>query len=183
MRYLFLMLSISLLFTDIAQANNCEQHPIYCKIKKLQPNINKVRAMEISNYIHEFTKTNDIDPMISLAILNQENRFRDVHTYEIEYFTNPILNCHSCIKPTARLHYKIMDMGIAQINVQTAADYGFDLQRLYNHDLRYAISCHIAILKDKIKMCKKLGDYAWSCYHSKTPKHRLKYVELVSRYR
>jgi hypothetical protein len=77
---------------------------------------------------------------------------------------------------------EVKDMGVAQINVNTASHYGFDLTRLFEHDMEYAIDCHFNILKDKINMCSAIGEDAWSCYHSTTPRHRLKYVVAVSRY-
>lgn len=87
----------------------------------------------------------------------------------------------SCTK-VITLHHEVADMSMVQINIRTAVAYGLDIQRLYNHDLKYAIDSHFLILKDKMKQCEHLGDQAWSCYHSKTPKYRDRYVDLVSRY-
>jgi len=179
MKYFVIMMLLS--FSASAYAVNCKVHKVYCKIVKLQPRIDKARAMEISNLVYHNAKKLGINPMISLAILNQENRFRDVNTYHISRDVKEVCNGKSCIKTIVEKH-TVADMGIAQINIRTAVDYGFDIQRLYDHDLKYALDCHFAILKSKISMCKKLGNDAWSCYHSKTPEYRLRYIELVSRY-
>lgn len=164
-----------------AYAANCDTHKVYCRIVELVPSIDKDRAMKLSNLIYKEAKKYDIDPMISVAILKQENRFRDVHTYEVS--KEVIEECYetSCVKRVHELH-EVVDIGIAQINVRTAVYNGFDLQRLYSHDMEYAIQSHMFLLDKKIKMCKELGDEAWSCYHSKTPKFRKKYVKMVSRF-
>jgi hypothetical protein len=137
--------------------------------------------MTISNLIYRKAKAHNIDPMISVAILNQENAFRDVHTYEVERDVSESCHAASCIRQVTE-HHEVVDLGIAQINVRTAAHYKFDLQRLYEHDMEYAIDCHMAVLGDKMKQCKHLGNDSWSCYHSVTPKHRIKYIKMVSRY-
>lgn len=168
-------------FSVNAYAENCKIHKIYCKIIKLQPRIDKVKAMKISNIVYTNAKAIGIDPMVSIAILNQENRFRDENTYHIERKVIEKCDKKMCTKTVTEI-YKVADMGIAQINIKTAIDYGFDIKRLYDHDLEYALKAHLTILKSKIKMCKKLGADAWSCYHSKTPIHRLKYIKMVSRY-
>ena len=73
------------------------------------------------------------------------------------------------------------DLGISQIHVSTAVAYGLDLERL-SDDMEYNVKAHFKILADKIKGCKNLGAEAWSCYHSTTTYHRLKYLKDVSRY-
>ena len=179
MKYLVVLMLLG--FSVNAHAANCKTHRIYCKIVKLQPRINKAKAMKISNIIYTKAKSIGIDPMISVAILNQENRFRDVNTYQIDRKVVEKCDKKMCTKVITEVH-RVADMGIAQINIKTAVDYGFDIKRLYDHDLEYALEVHFAILKSKIKMCKSLGNDAWSCYHSKTQEHRLKYIKMVSRY-
>lgn len=180
MRYILVAL-LGLYATTSYAKVDCETHKVYCKIIKLQPRMDKARAMELSNIIYKNAKEHNIDPMISVAILNQENRFRDIHTYEVERKEEAGCHMTSCVKKVVE-HHEVADMTLAQINVRTAVGYGFDLQRLYDHDTEYAIECHMDILADKIKQCDHLGDMAWSCYHSVTPKYREKYVEMVSRY-
>lgn len=173
--------ALALTASYTAYAKDCNTHKVYCRILKLTPKIDKDRAMKLSNLIYREAKKYDIDPMISVAILKQENRFRDVHTYETS--RDVIEECYetSCVKRVNELH-EVVDIGVAQINVKTAVYNGFDLDRLYSHDLEYAIECHMFLLNKKMKLCKELGEEAWSCYHSKTPQFRTKYVEMVSRF-
>lgn len=180
MRKLFFVLPF-LLFSTSAEAVNCAKHPIFCKIKKLQPAMSKDRAMKLSNLIYKGAKKHGTDPMVSIAILNQESSFIDQHTFTIERDVKSSCNKNSCKEIVTEIH-TVRDMTIAQINVYTAAEYGFDLDRLFSKDTEYALECHFKILESKIKMCSHLGSEAWSCYHSVTPKHRLKYVKDVSRY-
>jgi len=177
----FLLAAILFSFSGVSYAVDCKVHKVYCKIVQLQPRIDKTKAMQLSNWIYKGAKAIGIDPLVSVAILNQENRFRNVHTYEVD--TKIVEECHStsCTRIVTE-HQEVADMGIAQINIRTAVGFGFDLQRLYDHDVEYAIESHFVILKSKIDMCKDLGEHSWSCYHSVTPEHRLKYVKMVSRY-
>jgi len=181
MRVLFFGLALFMLPTAASAKTYCERNPIYCKIMELQPRMNKSEAMKLSNLIAKAAKKHGVDPMVSVAILNQENNFRDKHTWQITKKIKNKCGEDSCTQTITETK-EVFDMTIAQINVKTAADYNFDLVRLFEHDTEYAIDCHFTILKDKIRMCADLGDEAWSCYHSKTPVYREKYVELVSRY-
>lgn len=180
MKKLFFVLPF-LLFSTASFAVDCAKHPIFCKIKELQPSMSYERAMKLSNIIYKGALKHGTDPMITVAILNQESSFINQHTFTITRDVTRHCDHNSC-KEVIKETHTVKDMTIAQINVYTAAEYGFDLDRLFNMDTEYALECHFKILEDKIKMCKHLGDEAWSCYHSATPKHRLKYVEMVSRY-
>jgi hypothetical protein len=74
------------------------------------------------------------------------------------------------------------DYGLFQIHHNTAKAYGLNIKRLKT-DLYYNFRAHSRILKDKIKECHAAyGKLAWSCYHSKTPKYRLRYIEGVRRW-
>lgn len=42
---------------------------------------------------------------------------------------------------------------------------------------------HLAHLEEKRKQCKHLDSEWWTCYHSKTPEFRLKYRDMVNKYR
>lgn len=159
----------------------CRKHPIYCRITKLRPKINKKFAMRLSNLIYKASKKYHIAPEISVAILFQESRFKQEHTFKIKTTSSDVCTKTACVH-TIIEKQKVFDLGIAQINVNTAVYYGFDLKRLYKHDMEYAIDCHFHILADKIKQCSDLGDYAWSCYHSATPQLRDKYIKLVDQY-
>ena len=179
MKYLLLL---GLLFAGNAYGKpNCKTHKIYCKIVKLQPKINKKFAMKLSNIIHKEARAKGIDPMLSVAILNQESSLRPQHTWKISKKEKKWCTPDDCFYEVDEIR-KVFDMGIAMINIRTAISYGMDINKLFNHDLEYAIKSHFVILEDKIAQCAHLGDEAWSCYHSATPKWRKKYVKMVSRF-
>lgn len=137
--------------------------------------------MKVSNLIHKGAKSNGTDPLLSVAILNQENSFNEKHTWKITREVVKSCTDSACTEVITETHL-VKDMTIAQINITTAKAYKLDLERLFAHDLEYAIESHFIILKSKIKQCAYLGDEAWSCYHSATPKFRMRYIEMVSRY-
>jgi hypothetical protein len=160
---------------------DCNVHKIYCKIVKLQPWIDKDFAMEVSDMIHKGAKKYGLDPMVSVAILNQESSFRNINTFHIEKTITQSCNESKCVKKVIEEH-EVVDMGIAQINITTALHFDLDIERLFKLDTAYAIESHFIILSSKVRTCDHLGEEAWSCYHSVTPKHRLKYVKDVSRF-
>ena len=180
MRFVFLT-SFFLSFASVATATDCNTHKIYCRIVKLQPKIDKDRAMRVSNAIYKSSQEFKIDPMISVAILFQENRFRSQHTWKTKIDVKEDCHKYTCTVITTETK-DLFDIGIAQININTAHWYGFDVDRLVNYDVEYAIHAHFKILKDKIEQCDHLGKDAWSCYHSTTQKFRVKYITDVGRY-
>lgn len=172
----------SLMFGSVSvYSADCKNNPIYCRILKLNPHIDKSRAFWLSNEIHREAKAVGIDPMISVAILMQENAFKSENTFHVEIKTEKFCDEKGCYERTIE-NKKVADMGIAQINIGTAMAYKLDYERLFNLDTEYAIKCHFIILSDKMKMCAHLGKDAWTCYHSTTEHHRQRYKELVSRY-
>lgn len=182
MRYLLVTLyMLGFLDAPIAWGVDCKVHKIYCKIVELQPAIDKTFAMELSNKISRKAKTYNIDPMVSLAILNQESSLRNINTFSVNKKVTKTCDTKGCTKLVIE-EYEVVDMTMAQINISTALHLNFDVNKLFNLDLDYALECHYKILNAKIKRCKNLGSEAWSCYHSVTPKHREKYVQLVSRF-
>jgi len=174
----------TLLNSNIAWGKvDCNQHKIYCKIMKLQPKMNKSIAMALSDKIYHKSKRYEIDPFLSLAILNTESDLKNINTFKprrkqttIRDFCTDI----GCFQ-TILVQNEILDMTLAQINVQTAKDYGLDVERLLIGNIDYALEAHYIILKDKIKRCARFGVEAWSCYHSATPKYRLRYIKAVRR--
>ena len=172
-----------LVFASKAKAEtlDCKTHHLYCKIVDFNPRIDRAFAMELSNKLHSKAKLNKVDPDLALAILMHETGLRNMNTYKTS--TKVIESCSAseCTKVTTTVD-KVFDMSIAQINIKTAVDYGFDIQRLYKLDMDYALDCFFIILKDKEKMCSNLGTEAWSCYHSTTDSYRRIYVDLVSRH-
>lgn len=175
-----LIFTISLLFSTASYAEDCKHNPIYCKILKFKKNADKAWAMDFSNKLVIKSKENHIDPNVALAILLQESHLENLNTFKT--FTSMDKHCDgtNCFQVTT-ITEKAFDLSIAQINVGTALDYKFDIERLFLLDEAYALNCFFQILKDKIEMCKG-KDKPWSCYHSVNDGPRLLYVDLVSRY-
>lgn len=177
---LLVLISVMLSATT-AYSADCKNNPIYCKILKLNPKLDKSKAFWLSNEIYTQATAVGLDPMISIAILMQENAFRSENTYHVETTIEKYCNETGCYENIVK-NKKVVDMGIAQINIGTARAYKLDYERLFNLDTEYAIRCHFLILKDKIQMCSNLGEDAWTCYHSTTEVLRDKYKTMVSRY-
>lgn len=158
MKILLLFMSLS------AFALDCNIHKIYCKIVKLQPDVDRRYAKRLSDLLYRHSKT----PMISVAIAMQESGLSFRHRYGRIYYDN-------------RVAKGVTDFGTFQIHIDTAKRYGLDLQKL-DTDLEYNVIWHSKILEDKIKACKKLGKKAFSCYHSFTKVYRENYYRQVMRY-
>lgn len=76
-----------------------------------------------------------------------------------------------------------LDHGLFNLHLYTINDYGLDASSLKGTEcVRCQVRAYYLIMRDKIRRCQRFGDEAWSCFHSATPKHRLKYVEDVGRY-
>jgi hypothetical protein len=129
--------------------------------------------MQLSNIIYKYAKAFHVDPHISVAILMQENRFRNNHRYEYMDYVHEDGQIEEI--------RGITDYGIAQLHRSTIRNYNFDVKKLYEKDLDYTISCHMRILKDKIQLCKDMSK-PWACYHSKTKIFYNQYIPLVERY-
>lgn len=179
-----LILFLSLMCSGIAYGKEdpaCKNNKLYCKILKFNKHIDPKFAMELSNKLFMKTKNSGVDPNVALAILMHESGLRNINTFKTATTVSEVCNMTECTRSTTTTE-KAFDMSIAQININTAVGYGFDVQRLFKGDLEYALDCFMVILKDKIHMCPQLGRDAWSCYHSTTEQYRTIYVELVSRY-
>jgi hypothetical protein len=164
-----------------AKAEDCKTHKIYCKILELNPYVDKTFAFELSNIIFQEAKIADIDPMVSVAILMQENAFNNKHRYHTETTTEKHCDDDGCYE--IEIKKKVAtDLGIAQISFNTAKHYKLDVEKLFEFDLRYTIQAHFLILKDKMKTCESREGKPWTCYHSFTKQHRKTYNRLVSRY-
>lgn len=162
---------------------DCKKDKLYCKILKLKPKVNKKWAKEFSDKLYKHAKEYHMDPTVSLAILMQESSLENLNTFTSQTTMQKSCGEKSCTKTIVEVK-KAVDLSIAQINVNTAAHYGLDLERLFSLDEDYALESHFIILRDKIKLCLTMNkvDYPWSCYHSTNDVHRLKYVDLVKRY-
>lgn len=177
MKYLFL-----LLIGSSSYGVNCKKHPIYCHIKKIAPHTSDKWAMKISNLIYSGAKRAKISPMISVAIARQESAFINT-TVEVVNIRKETI-CHTpdhCITNTKTKH--LIDIGLFQINANTAGEYGCDKNKLMR-DVEYNVACHFKILVDKMRICRKLNIFkeTWSCYHSITRRFRVKYAKAVRRF-
>lgn len=165
-----ILIILGLLILPLSQAK--VGHPIYNKIVKLKPSINKSFAMRLSNLIHKYSRKYGQDPMLSVAIAKQESGIRSISRKEtVVVFKDK--------KPELIKGYT--DICIFQIHVRTAKNYGLDMYKLHTN-LDYCVEQHFKIMKKKRKMCKKLGKDSWTCYHSTTEFFRLQYKQLVERY-
>jgi len=174
---------LGLILSGHAKADTgCKANPLYCKIVQFNPSINRAFAGKISNQIAAKAKRNKIDANIALAILMQESALQNINTYKTT--TSVVETCtqFGCAKITTTRE-EAFDISIAQINVNTAQHFGFDIERLYKLDTDYALDCFFIVLIEKIKTCKSLNKTPeWSCYHSSTDEYRIIYTELVKRY-
>lgn len=149
-----LIILLGFSFTSYAGVD-CQKHRVYCAIKTLQPKLDTTFAMELSNYIFKYSLRHGTNPYRTVAIIAQESMFRNINTE--------------------------IDIGIYQININTATAYNIDIYRL-QEDLAYATEQHILLLKRKKEYCSELAEEAWTCYHSKTHKHRTAYKIAVDRH-
>lgn len=160
---------------------NCDLHPIYCKIVKFKKPQDKSWAMEFSNKLVTKAKKAGVDPNVALAILLQESMLENVNTFKTDKNVEKSCDDSGCYKVTT-IKQKAFDISIAQINVNTALHYNLDVERLFMLDQDYALDSFFIILKDKMRQCSHLGQESYSCYHSFTEKYRKIYVDLVGRY-
>lgn len=158
----------------------CKHHPIYCKIIKYKKSADRNWAMMFSNKLVLKSKENGIDPNVALAILLQESRLENVNTFKTSTDVTKQCDGKNCFKVTT-ITEKAFDISIAQINVNTAVDYGFDIERLFLFDEAYALDCFFQVLKDKIALCSG-KEKPWACYHSANDGPRMIYIDLVSRF-
>lgn len=143
---------------------NCytlDNHPIYTAIKILRPSIDNDFAITLSNHIHNNIYLKGLDPYLAVSIAMQESTIS-----------------HKVVSKNGQIN----DIGIFQINVRTAKAYRLDISKMLDNDLKYITKAYTIIMKDKINKCRNLGQEAWSCYHSRTNKHRARYIKHVMRY-
>lgn len=112
---------------------------VFCQILERSPRINKEYARKLSFEIRKFAKKYKVPARILTAILGAESSFRlSVVREECGYQKNKWgVYRRSCIAK---------DFGIAQISLQTANRYGFDVN-LLTSDLSYSIEAGAEVLK------------------------------------
>lgn len=141
--------------------NTCSKNPIYCQIIKNHPRLDKNYAMTLSNAIYWTAKIHNIDPKKYAAILAQESMYN--------------LKARNCSDGVCK------DYGIAQINVNTAKAFNFDVKRLTT-DLHYSLNAGAIVLADFKRMYGEKDQEYWTRYNSSDKTKRKKYKTLVARY-
>lgn len=142
--------------------NNCvliETDLVLKQIIKNKPKIDRAVAIKLSKLLRKYAAKYKMDPHRAAAIAMQESGYRNV--------VNKNRN-HT------------MDVGIFQVNSNTAKAYKFDISRLMV-DMDYAVNAYFVIMKDKKQLCKNTSD-SWACYHSKNPTFKANYKKLVEQY-
>lgn len=169
-----------LFFINISYAVNCETHPIYCKIKKLRPDMPYKEAMNLSNIVYKKSQKYHGDPILAIAIAMQETGLKQINRKQsIIKFKKECEN-DEC-QETYIIYKGVSDVCMFQIHVNTVINYDIDPIKLKN-DLSYCIDWHFKIMNIKKQTCKKLGNEAWSCYHSTNKMLRKQYIKLVGRF-
>lgn len=170
------LLVLLLLFVNFNSfAVECSKHPIYCKIVKLVPNIDKDFAMNISNVFHKYGKKYQLDPNISVAIAMQETGLkRKSRTGKVIVYSQDMQSFEIVEGYT--------DICMFQFHVDTIKAEDLDPIKL-KLDFNYCAEQHFKLLKKKISLCRerKIKPY-WSCYHSVTPEFRELYTKQVNRF-
>ena len=208
MKILFL-----LLFSFSTLANTtCQQHPIFCQIKKNSPNINTKYAMQLSNLIHKMHLKYHIPSRIFTAILKQESNYKlgakgchsGIQQPSNQYMENAKYTCmydipgeskkralgcmhHNFKLTTYKVEAKVCtDFGISQIYYKTAKRFGFDIARLTN-DLTYSIEAGAKVLSGFMKRYEAHDNLWWLRYNCGTKGTTKRdtcqiYKRLVERY-
>lgn len=137
--------------TDTVSPDSVESH-----IEKLRPDMPTAKVERLTTEIEKASIKHNVSARVLTAILYQESRLQ-----------------HGTL---GKKHGKVIDLGLAQINIGTARAYKLDRVKLINN-LAYAVDSGARILADKIRIYG-----TWTAYHSNKPKYANKYKLLVSRY-
>jgi len=172
-----------------AEGADCEKHPIFCHIKRVKPSMGYKEAMNMSNLIYKYArKYKNNNPILSVAITMQETRLRRIDRKQtiIVFICRGELvkekSKYKCLGEERAVYVEgYSDISLFQFHAVTIRREGLDPVRLKNN-LEYAIEQHFKLMKKKLKICKHLGDEAWTCYHSRTPRLRKRYKEDVEKY-
>lgn len=197
-----------LLFPIFAHATDCTKHPIYCHIVENKPSIDRLYAMELSNYIYAATSKYSVPADIYTAILMQESRYVNSATNcktGIAKIPNPeidiqrevcfrkhqtssgrswcVTELYVNLPETVYVEQSVcFDFGLSQINFRTAKAFGFDLPKILT-DVEYAVDCGAKVLGDFHDRYVKKEPVVWySRYNSSTPHHRRRYEHLIQKY-
>lgn len=176
-----------------------DKNPIFTRILKIQPNLDKKYAFKISNEIYRCHKEINFDKYLLVAIYNQESSLRVDSINSTEGFLNQgsLKKISKILKNNKIDDNKVNDIldkinknifkvdhdfGIAQISYRNIIrlKYCSDKEKLIS-DTNYSIKCSCNILKNLKKKYFKERNW-WTRYFSSTPKLRGQYFEKVMRF-
>jgi len=182
--FMVIIIIIGFLFSTVAWGNiNCEQHPTYCAIIKLNPKINKAFAMELSNEIYRKSIEYNVDKYRVIAIMQQESNTQ-MDAYNTKTTSTVHKECDewkTCVITEVTVR-KITDFGLFQFHINTVKRHNLDVQRIMT-DMPFVVDFAVKMIAKKINMCKdKWPKTPWACYNSATKGPHEKYVKLVNRY-
>lgn len=208
MRYLIILILVIFAYAAVADVS-CDKHPIYCQITKNNSNLTHKYVMNLSNIIYKAAKKHNINPTILTAIFAQESMYnlkarncvtglvqtdeyldecRLVGTRNWMFGDGNRNEWHSywkrCDEYSIRFkeHKVCMDFGIAQINHNTAAAFGFNIFKL-TEDLEYSVNAGAIVLSDFQKRFRQREPSSyWTRYNASSPSKREIYRTLVKRF-
>lgn len=143
----------------IALIENNFEYKIIHYIQHKNPKISKQDAVQIAKSTIKYSIKKNLDPVIVLAIMNQESTFNQLAVS------------------------KSGDISVAQINLKVWGRY-FKKQNKFKNkkDIIQNIDLSIDLMTDilKINQKNKKSDCHWfALYHSKTKKHKNKYAQKI----
>jgi len=187
-------------FNCAARLIPIKKHPIYSRLVKLQPSLDKTLAMMISNEILKCHKRIGVDKYLLAAIYNQESQINYKAQNCLKSILKPeaidklihifkkdvgfIVNEDKLRNSLSYLPLKTcFDLGIGQINVATALklDVCSDLKRLHT-DYEYNIRCSCRVLESFKKGYKHKENFWWTRYNASNSIKRERYRLMVMRY-
>lgn len=173
----FKWLTLFLVFSTIG---NAQEFDLYSKIKSLRPTMPANAAYSLSKLIHKYAKKHNGNAKLAIAIAMQETSLRQKNRTQNVIEFKKTCNGDSCVESWQVIKGST-DICMFQFHVNTIVYYQINPIKLKN-DLNYCIDWHFKLMEIKKKVCKKLGNDAWTCYHSKKPSLRKQYKKLVERY-
>jgi hypothetical protein len=176
-----LILLFFMTFAVNCMAIDCSKHPIYCRIKILNPSMDNATANQLGNLIYKYSKKYHQDPYRAVAIAMQESGLRNVNKSSNGLILENICDSDGVCEQKYKEGTVYTDIGIFQFHIETIKNYNINVNLLINN-MEYAVDQYFKLMTQKVKMCKNLGDDAWSCYHSNTEQYRQQYKDLVNRY-
>jgi len=158
---------------------NLEKNPIYGKIIKNKPSINKKYAMKLSNIIYKMSRKYKGDPILAVAIATQETGLKNKHRKQnvLQFFNK--CNEKKCVEKW-KVVRGISDVCMFQFHVNTIINYNIDPIKLKNN-IEYCVEWHFKLMNIKKKLCKNM-DKPWGCYHSRNKRLQNIYINFVERY-